>query len=144
MLTPIHLLKRIPLFSSLSEAERESLAAHLRRRALFRGEYLFRQGDEGIALHIILSGRVKISEAAARPSVEALTKGRAALARKGELDIEGVKIRPGDIVLNGYSADLARRAIDQEVAVFRRRLRQGSQDGRRVRLWRHGPHSSAA
>jgi ABC-type nitrate/sulfonate/bicarbonate transport system substrate-binding protein len=39
----------------------------------------------------ILAGRVRISEAAARPSIEALTKGRAALARKGELDIEGVK-----------------------------------------------------
>jgi ABC-type nitrate/sulfonate/bicarbonate transport system substrate-binding protein len=39
----------------------------------------------------ILAGRVKISEAAARPSIDALTKGRAALARKGELDIEGVK-----------------------------------------------------
>lgn len=39
----------------------------------------------------ILAGRVKITEAAARPSINALTKGRAALARKGELDIAGVQ-----------------------------------------------------
>lgn len=39
----------------------------------------------------ILAGRVRITEAAARPSVEALVKGRAALARKAELDMEGVK-----------------------------------------------------
>ncbi len=39
----------------------------------------------------ILAGRVRISEAVARPSFEGLVKGRAALARKGELDLEGVR-----------------------------------------------------
>lgn len=61
MITPIHLLKKIPLFSSLPEADQENLANLIRRKAIKKGELLFRQGDEGTALYIILQGRIKIS-----------------------------------------------------------------------------------
>jgi ABC-type nitrate/sulfonate/bicarbonate transport system substrate-binding protein len=39
----------------------------------------------------ILAAKVKIPEAAALPSIEGLTKGQAALAPKGALDVEGLK-----------------------------------------------------
>ena len=39
----------------------------------------------------ILAGRVRISLDAAKPSIAGLVKGHAALARKAELDLEGVK-----------------------------------------------------
>ena len=61
MITPIYVLKKIPLFSSLPEADHENLASLVRRKAIRKGEHLFRQGDEGTALYIILQGRIKIS-----------------------------------------------------------------------------------
>jgi CRP/FNR family cyclic AMP-dependent transcriptional regulator len=61
LLTPIHVLKKIPLFASLPEADQENLVSLVRRKAIRKGELLFRQGDEGTALYIILQGRIKIS-----------------------------------------------------------------------------------
>jgi len=61
MITPIYVLKKIPLFAPLPEADHENLASLVRRKAIRKGEHLFRQGDEGTALYIILQGRIKIS-----------------------------------------------------------------------------------
>ncbi|MHB9099072.1 MAG: Crp/Fnr family transcriptional regulator [Syntrophales bacterium] len=61
MLTPMNVLKKIPLFASLSEADLQNLTSLLRRKQLGRGEHLFQQGDEGTALYIIVQGRIKIS-----------------------------------------------------------------------------------
>lgn len=57
----INILKNIPLFASLSETDREYLASLLRRKSIEKNEVLFRQGDEGTALYIIMQGRIKIS-----------------------------------------------------------------------------------
>jgi CRP/FNR family transcriptional regulator/CRP/FNR family cyclic AMP-dependent transcriptional regulator len=54
-------LESVPLFRDLSEPDLDLLAAGLRTRRFRRGEVIFHQGDPGDALHIILSGRVKIS-----------------------------------------------------------------------------------
>jgi len=61
LLTPIYVLKKIPFFSSLGEADQQALAILLRRKNLVKGEILFRQGDEGTALYVIVQGRIKIS-----------------------------------------------------------------------------------
>lgn len=61
MITPLAVLKRIPLFASLTDADLDNLAVLLRRKGLVKGEMLFRQGDEGSALYIILQGKIKIS-----------------------------------------------------------------------------------
>lgn len=61
MITPMNILKKIPLFSSLSEVDQQNLTSLLRKKLLGKGEYLFRQGDEGTALYIIVQGRIKIS-----------------------------------------------------------------------------------
>ncbi len=52
---------RVPLFLGLRQEELAALAARLRTRRYRRGEVIFRQGDPGDALHIVLAGRVKIS-----------------------------------------------------------------------------------
>jgi CRP/FNR family cyclic AMP-dependent transcriptional regulator len=54
-------LASVPLFRDLAEEDLVQLAAGLRTRRYRRGEVIFHQGDPGDALHIILSGRVKIS-----------------------------------------------------------------------------------
>jgi CRP/FNR family transcriptional regulator, cyclic AMP receptor protein len=51
----------VPLFRDLAEADLAMLASTLRTRRYRRGEVIFHQGDPGDALHIILTGRVKIS-----------------------------------------------------------------------------------
>jgi CRP/FNR family transcriptional regulator, cyclic AMP receptor protein len=61
LITPVAVLKRIPLFTSLAETDLANLAVLLRRKGLAKGETLFRQGDEGTALYIILEGKIKIS-----------------------------------------------------------------------------------
>jgi len=61
MITPIYVLKKIPLFGSLTEADQKNLVSLMRRTTIRKGDFLFRQGDEGTALYIILQGRIKIS-----------------------------------------------------------------------------------
>ncbi|MBW6485277.1 MAG: Crp/Fnr family transcriptional regulator [Syntrophobacterales bacterium] len=65
----INILKTIPLFALLTEAERELLAGLLRRKSIKKHELLFRQGDEGTAFYIILQGRIKISVSRRREKV---------------------------------------------------------------------------
>lgn len=51
----------IPLFHDLGEDDLDALTASVRTRRFRRGEVIFHQGDPGDALHIVLSGRIKIS-----------------------------------------------------------------------------------
>ena len=61
MIDPISVLKRIPLFAAIPEVDQQRLVGLLRKETLKRGEILFRRGDEGNALYLILQGRIKIS-----------------------------------------------------------------------------------
>ena len=60
-MNPLALLKQIPLFGTFQPADHEQLAGLLRRRNLKKGDVLFRKGDEGTALYIIINGRMKIT-----------------------------------------------------------------------------------
>lgn len=61
MIHPEMLLKQVPLFRSLPLDECRQMAALLKKHYLKKGEALFRKGDEGTALYLILSGKLKIS-----------------------------------------------------------------------------------
>lgn len=54
------LLSHSPLFSQLTPAELEKVAALLRPRRYRAGEPVFREGDPGTALYVIETGEVKI------------------------------------------------------------------------------------
>jgi CRP/FNR family cyclic AMP-dependent transcriptional regulator len=54
-------LEAVPLFADLAPGDLATLAAAVRTRRFRRGEVIFRQGEPGDALHVILGGRVKIS-----------------------------------------------------------------------------------
>jgi CRP/FNR family cyclic AMP-dependent transcriptional regulator len=60
MTHPEILLKQVPLFRSLPQAESQHIAALLQKQHLKKGEVLFREGDEGTALYMIVSGKLKI------------------------------------------------------------------------------------
>ena len=59
------LIAGVPLFQSLSESDRETLAASFVRHNFDRGEMIFRQGDPGVHLYLVESGRIKITTLAA-------------------------------------------------------------------------------
>lgn len=72
----INTLRNIPLFASLSEEDRANLATMLRRKSIEKGVFLFRQGDEGTALYIILQGRIEISVSRRMDKVTLAVLGR--------------------------------------------------------------------
>jgi CRP/FNR family transcriptional regulator, cyclic AMP receptor protein len=59
------LIAGVPLFKSLSESDRESLAGSFVRHSFDRGQMIFRQGDPGGHLYLVETGRIKITTLAA-------------------------------------------------------------------------------
>ncbi len=60
MLSNLDLIRRVPLFSMLTQAQAESLVEAVAKRRFKRGEHLVNQGDTSNALYIILSGRTRV------------------------------------------------------------------------------------
>ena len=58
--TTIDAVRRSPLFRNLGEDALADLTARMARRRYRKGEVIFHEGDPGDALHLVLSGRVKI------------------------------------------------------------------------------------
>jgi CRP/FNR family transcriptional regulator, cyclic AMP receptor protein len=58
------LLARAPLFAGLSDADRQALIERLQPQDAARGDVIFREGDPGDRVFVILSGKVKIGRAA--------------------------------------------------------------------------------
>jgi len=59
-MSPADLIKQIPLFNSLQDADVADLAAAARLKSLKPGQTLFHKGDEGTALYIVKHGTIKI------------------------------------------------------------------------------------
>ena len=57
---PRELLRKVPLFASLSEEALSGLAQQLRRRTFRRGTMIFHKDQAGDALYIVESGRIRI------------------------------------------------------------------------------------
>jgi CRP/FNR family transcriptional regulator, cyclic AMP receptor protein len=55
------LIAGVPLFQSLTESDREALSGSFLRHTFDRGEMIFRQGDQGVHLYLVESGRIKIT-----------------------------------------------------------------------------------
>ena len=56
-------LRSAPLFAGLPDPAWEALAPRLTTRVFDRGEALFREGDAGDELHVVVDGKVKITRA---------------------------------------------------------------------------------
>src|SRR5439155_964991 len=57
---PMELLTKAPIFEGLAPAELEPLRTAIRTRSFARGAYLFREGDPGSHLYMVVEGEVKI------------------------------------------------------------------------------------
>src|SRR5436305_11811768 len=58
-------LARLPLFAALDDDAAAALEAVMSTRAVERGHHIFREGDTGDRLFVVLDGKVKISRSAA-------------------------------------------------------------------------------
>jgi CRP/FNR family transcriptional regulator, cyclic AMP receptor protein len=60
MLSNLDLIRRVPLFSMLTESQAESLANAVTKQRFHKGEVVVEQGKHNHALYIILSGRARV------------------------------------------------------------------------------------
>ena len=60
------LLRRIPLFSELSDAEIARVTRYARERQLARGEVLFQRGDQPHGFYFVVAGQVKLAFSSAQ------------------------------------------------------------------------------
>jgi len=58
--SPIDVLRRVPLFASLPEAELRAFAPLMRERKFPKGSVILMEGDPGDALYLIAGGQVKV------------------------------------------------------------------------------------
>ncbi len=61
IVTNLDLLRRVPLFSRLTDPQAEVLGTALRKRRFHRGEPLVVQGQKSNALFLLLTGRARVS-----------------------------------------------------------------------------------
>ncbi len=57
---PLEIFAGTPIFEGLREGELERLRPSVRSRSFDKGSYLFREGDSGSHLYVIVRGKVKI------------------------------------------------------------------------------------
>ena len=60
MLTKLDLIRRVSLFTMLTPAQAEALAATVSKKRFKRGEILVEQGRMSNALYIVLAGRTRV------------------------------------------------------------------------------------
>ena len=72
-------LADIPFFAALDEATRLELAGQLEPVAVASGQVIFRQGDAGDGLYLVVSGRLRVSVAADGPDRMLYDVGRGAI-----------------------------------------------------------------
>jgi CRP/FNR family cyclic AMP-dependent transcriptional regulator len=61
MLTTSDLLRRVPIFAGLTQAQISQLSGNVTKRRFKRGELIVEQGQKSGALFLILSGRARVS-----------------------------------------------------------------------------------
>ena len=71
MLSNLDLIRRVPLFSMLSNEHAQQVADSVVKRRFRRGELVVEQGRKSNSLFILLTGRARVVAAAAQTSASA-------------------------------------------------------------------------
>ncbi len=135
-MTPIEILKQLPLFQSLEDEDIEDLAPSIRVQSLKQGQTLFYKGDEGTALYIIKKGAIKIvlpSKIGDEIIVAIFTKndffGEMALLDEEPRSANAIALEPTEVLVlnrNNFLSFLQtnRNAIKSILSALSKRLRQ--------------------
>ena len=59
---PYDFLRRVPLFSEVSDKDLRTIAASMRRRAFAPGEHIVSEGEGGIGFFFVESGSVEVTQ----------------------------------------------------------------------------------
>ena len=94
------LLGTVPLFQGLGDAERATLAAQCRRRRCDSSEVLFREGDPGNSLYVVVEGHVHIERTDSEGGVVHIAR-RGPGEHFGELALLDALPRSADAVADG-------------------------------------------
>lgn len=60
----IEVIRRAPLFAALDDDAAQTLRTSMSELSLARGEVLFREGDQGYSLYVIVEGKIKLGRSA--------------------------------------------------------------------------------
>lgn len=94
------LLKNVAIFKDLDDGELERVAEVCREMSFEGGDYVFREGESGNRLYLILEGEVRISRTIPGSGEEALAILKAG-ALFGEMSVFDRSERSTDAISNG-------------------------------------------
>ena len=111
MLSSLDLIRRVPLFSMLTESQAISVADAVVKRRFKRGEVIVEQGKKSNALFILLNGRARV--------VTADSRGREVILAVERSDFPVIKaltvyVAIATMIVN-LAADLMYKAVDPRV-----------------------------
>ncbi len=116
------LLKAVAIFKDLEEGELERVAEVCRPQEFVSGEYIFREGEHGNRLYLIVEGEVRISRMIPGSGEEALAVLKAG-ALFGEMAVFDRSERSTDAISNGGTKCLTISRPDFELLLdFNREL----------------------
>lgn len=94
------LLRNVPIFKDLDDGELDRLAEVCREQTFVSGEYVFREGESGNRLYLIVEGEVRISRIVPGSGEEALAVLKAG-SIFGEMAVFDRSERSTDAISNG-------------------------------------------
>jgi CRP-like cAMP-binding protein len=110
----IELLKQVVIFRDLDDAELAQIADVCKEEEFVAGEYIFREGESGNRLYLIVSGEVRISREVPGSGEEALAVLKPG-AMFGEMAVFDRSERSTDAISNGGTVALTISRADFEM-----------------------------
>ncbi len=107
----LDLLARVPLFEGLSQAQLRKLAAVCETERVGRGKYVFREGEPGASMYVLVEGKVRISRQLPGMGEEALAILEPGAAF-GEMAVVEEAVRSADALAHEGEAVLLRIGRD--------------------------------
>ena len=107
----LDLLSRVPLFEGLSQAQLKKVAGVCETERVPRGKYVFREGEAGASMYVIVEGRVRISRQLPGMGEEALAILNPGAAF-GEMAVVEESARSADAIAHEGEAVLLRIGRD--------------------------------
>ena len=62
-MTPLYILRGIPLFKNLEDGDLKLIASKLHKESYPKGAYVFKEGDVGDTMYLVESGQVSVTHA---------------------------------------------------------------------------------